>query len=173
MIVEHTDWLHEHVACGGANRGKPSLFQIPAHLLWFSACGGYLIPVPVPVYRGLVADKLPQMCSSNVPNSSFISRNFFALLTNDSTFFRFPIMPGLFRIESTLLFVCREILLGLDLSNAFLYAGLLYSITAHDNPRLCPHLAGETWTAFCRHVAVWPILHRGTFDVSPSWPTGT
>ena len=69
------------------------------------------------------------MCSSNVPNSSFISRNFFALLTNDSTFFRFPIMPGLFRIESTLLFVCREILLGLDLLNAFLYAGLLYSVT--------------------------------------------
>ena len=77
------------------------------------------------------------MYSSNVPNSSFISRNFFALLTNDSAFFRFLIMPGFFKIESTSLFVYLEILSGLNLSKAFLYAGLLYSIVAHDNPCLC------------------------------------
>ena len=79
-----------------------------------------------------------QMYLSNVPNSSFISRNFFALLTNDSTFFRFRIMPGSFRSESTSLSVYLEILLGLNLSNAFLYAGLLRSIVAHDSPACAP-----------------------------------
>ena len=119
------------------------------------------------------------MYSSNVSNSSFIFRNFFALLTNDSAFFRFLIMPGFFKIESTSFFVYREILLELNLSNAFLYTSLLYSIAVHDNPCLCslppppPRLAGKTRTAFCHRAAVRPILHRGTFDVFPALPTGT